>query len=172
MMRRLISIVLIGVSLAFFFHIILAQDGNGKPSEPPRQPMPFSHKKQAETGLRCSRCHTMAETEEQAGIPTASDCLQCHRKFQSDGALMRTLAELEKSGKTITWIRIYDLPDFVFFSHQTHLKARIECQTCHGPVESREALWREKEVSMKACVACHKEKGASVACNYCHELNR
>jgi hypothetical protein len=171
-MRRLISIALVGAHLSFFFHLILAQDRNGKPPQPALQPVAFSHKRHSEAGLRCPACHTKAETEEQAGIPVASDCTQCHRKFKPDGALMQTLGEYEKSGKEIPWVRVYDLPDFVFFSHQAHLRAKADCQTCHGPVETRDALWREREISMKACVACHKETGASAACNYCHELNK
>jgi hypothetical protein len=71
---------------------------------------------------------------------------------------MWTLAEQEKSGKAIPLVRIYDLPDFVFFGHQNHLKAKADCQTCPGPIESHDALWREKEISMNACVACHKER--------------
>jgi len=171
-MRKLIFIVLINAFALSFIHFTLARDGKGKPSAPARQPVTFSHKLHAEAGLKCARCHAKAEAEEQAGIPAAAECAQCHRKFESDSALLRTLGEYEKSGKAIPWARIYDLPDFVFFSHQAHLRAKADCATCHGPVETRELLWREKDVSMKACVACHKERGASTACNYCHELNK
>jgi hypothetical protein len=42
------------------------------------------------------------------------------------------------TGKTepVKWVRIHNLPDFVYFNHSQHAVA--ECQTCHGPVETYE----------------------------------
>lgn len=177
-MHRLIRLALAGILLLPFFHHALAQSAKGRRVAkggrvaPAKQPIAFSHRTHAEGDLQCLRCHAGAETGEQAGIPTASDCADCHSRMQSGGALLQTLSEYERSGKAIPWVRIYDLPDFVFFSHRSHLRVRTDCRDCHGPVERRDALWQEKEISMKACIACHKERGASTACNYCHELNQ
>jgi len=161
--RRLIRVTVALVTVLGLLHLVPAQDRR-RPAAV-KQPIAFSHKQHAQAGVKCSSCHFKAETDEQAGLPSASDCAQCHQ-----GALRKSLDEL--SGKDIPWVRVYDLPDFVFFSHQAHLRARTDCRTCHGAVERRTVLWKEKEISMKACVACHKEKRASTACNYCHELNR
>jgi hypothetical protein len=68
--------------------------------------------------------------------------------------------------------RVYKIPDFVTFSHAKHGAAKVECAACHGPVMERDAQAREVPVTMKACVDCHKAKGASVSCNFCHELNQ
>lgn len=160
-MRRLTRVTVTLVTVLGLLHFVLAQDRR-RPAAV-KQPIPFSHRQHAQAGVKCSSCHFKTETDEQAGLPSASDCAQCHQEARSSAALME---------KDITWVRVYHLPDFVFFSHQAHLRAKTDCRTCHGPVERRTVLWKEKDISMKACVACHKEKRASTACNYCHELNR
>lgn len=167
MTRKFLSLALIGLFVLFFLHLTFAQEG-----KPIKQPVAFSHKLHAESGLQCARCHTNAESKDQAGIPNAKDCLSCHRKFQTDGTTLQTLAAYEKANKEIVWVRIYKLPSFVFFSHRSHLKANTTCATCHGEVQARDVLWKEKEISMTACMNCHQERKASTACNYCHELNR
>ena len=167
-MRRLIRVTVALVTVLGLLHFVLAQDRR-RPAAV-KQPIAFSHKQHAQAGVKCSSCHVKAETDEQAGLPSVSDCARCHQGARSSAALMKTLDEV--SGKDIRWVRVYDLPDYVFFSHQAHLRAKTDCRTCHGQVERRTALWKEKDISMKACVACHKEKRASTACNYCHELNR
>ena len=172
-MRRLLSLSLIGLLATLFLHLTFAQDDSPKPVQ---QPIAFSHKLHAESGVLCARCHTKAETKDQAGIPTAKDCITCHRGFQKDGqtdsTTLQTLAEYEKAHKEIAWVRIYKLPGFVFFSHKSHLQAKATCATCHGEVQTREVLWKEKATSMASCMNCHQEQKASTGCNYCHELNR
>lgn len=169
MPRRLLSLALFGLMGLLFLHLTFAQEDKNKPI---KQPVAFSHKSHAESGLQCARCHTKAESSDQAGIPNAKDCLACHRNFQTDSATLQTLAAYEKAHQEIAWVRIYKLPSFVFFRHQSHLKAKATCATCHGEVQSRDVLWKEKEISMTACMNCHQERKASTACNYCHELNR
>jgi hypothetical protein len=173
MMRRLFSLLLIGLSGLLFLQITFAQED--KRSQQVKQPIAFNHKLHAESGLQCTFCHNKAakaESQDQAGIPSARDCLACHRKFQTAGATLQTLVEYEKAQQEIPWVRIYKLPSFVFFSHQAHLKAKTDCATCHGEVQTRDVLWQEKEISMKACMNCHKERNASTDCNLCHELSR
>ncbi len=169
-MRRLLSLALVGLSGLIILPRNFAQEEKRSPGV--KQPIAFSHKLHAESGLQCAFCHTKAESKDQAGIPSAKDCLACHRKFPTAGATMQALLAYEKSKKEIPWVRIYKLPGFVFFSHQAHLKAKADCATCHGEAQSRHALWREKEISMTACMNCHKERNASTDCNLCHELGR
>src|SRR5262245_21571424 len=169
-MRRLLSSALIGLFGLLCLQLSFAQED--KHRQEVKQPIAFNHKLHAESGLQCAFCHSKAESKDQAGIPNAKDCLACHRKFQTTGATLQTLAAYEKAKREIPWARIYKLPSYVFFSHQAHLKAKADCATCHGEVQAREALWREKEITMTACMNCHKERNASTACNLCHELSR
>lgn len=169
-MRRLLSIALIGLFGLLCLRLGFAQEDRREQGAP--QPVAFNHKLHAESGLQCASCHPKAETKDQAGIPNAKDCLACHRKFPTAAATLQTLTAYEKANREIPWTRIYKLPSYVFFSHQAHLKAKADCATCHGDVQAREALWREKEISMTACMNCHKERNASTDCNLCHELGR
>jgi hypothetical protein len=170
-MRRLLSLALIGLVGLLFLRLSFAQEEKPR-QDGVKQPIAFNHKLHAESGLQCASCHTRAESKDQAGIPNAKDCLACHRKFPTSGATLQTLLEYEKTRQKIQWVRIYKLPGFVFFSHQAHLKAKADCATCHGEVQTRKVLWQEKEISMAACMNCHKERHASTDCNLCHELSR
>jgi hypothetical protein len=82
------------------------------------------------------------------------------------------LAGYYEAKKPIPWVRIYQLPEYVYFSHSLHHeKAKIGCELCHGPVAERDTITKEKAISMTACMDCHSERGASVKCNRCHSPN-
>jgi hypothetical protein len=163
MMRRVFSLAF----LAFGLALSIAQDDLPKPVP---QPVAFSHRLHADSGLQCARCHTNATSKDEAGIPNAKDCIACHQNFQKDSATLKTLTAYEQ--KPIAWVRVYKLPSFVFFSHKSHLNAKTTCANCHGEVQTREVLGKEKPTSMASCIECHRERKASTECNYCHELNR
>lgn len=147
------------------------QSGEPSPPKPLKQPVEFSHKRHADLGLECKVCHPMADGE-QAGIPQTADCMNCHQSSESSKPAFRSLFEHAKTNKPISWTRVYLLPYFVFFGHGGHQNAKNGCATCHGPVATRDLLWKERETSMKACVDCHKTNQASVSCTFCHELNQ
>ena len=138
------------------------------PAQTTSQPVAFSHKRHSQLQLECDVCHPTALTGELAQMPVASDCLNCHETIHSKSSLNQTLTSFQKENKPVPWHRLYKLPEFIFFSHQRHLAARVACQTCHGPVRSRDVLWQEKDISMESCVGCHKLRNASVDCNVCH----
>ena len=87
-------------------------------------------------------------------------------------AAIQKLAEHAKMGKPIPWVKIYKVPEYVWFSHQAHHKgAGLECETCHGPVAEREVIVKERPTSMQSCMACHAKRGASNDCGFCHNPN-
>ncbi len=96
--------------------------------------------------------------------------MACHQQVKKESPPIQRLAEYHAKKESVPWVRIYKLADFVFFSHARHQRAKVECATCHGPVDTRDALGKEKETSMAACLDCHKQKRASIACHLCHEL--
>ncbi len=96
----------------------------------------------------------------------------CHEGVARTSPAIRRLAGLHKEGGAVEWVRIYRVPDYVFFSHGRHARAKVECESCHGPVARREALEKEKRTDMRSCMACHKARGASIACQVCHELGQ
>ncbi len=83
---------------------------------------------------------------------------------------MKKLAEFNRRGEKIKWLHIYEVPDFVFFSHASHAKAGSGCVACHGPVQDRDILAKEVSTSMVACMNCHVKKGVSTGCYLCHQL--
>jgi len=174
--RKLIAVAGMNLLAALMLAALGARSDEKKPGEsvppkPAKQPVEFSHKRHAELGLECGVCHPMADGE-QAGIPQTADCLNCHQSSDSSKPAFRSLFEHAKTKNPILWTRVYLLPYFVFFGHKAHQGAKDGCETCHGPVATRDLLWKERETSMKSCVECHKANQASVSCTFCHELNQ
>lgn len=67
-------------------------------------------------------------------------------------------AVLAQVNKPVEWTRIHNLPDHVYFNHSQHVTAGgVECQTCHGPVETMEELYQFSPLSMGWCINCHRE---------------
>ena len=69
----------------------------------------------------------------------------------------------------IPWLKVHDLPDFVYFTHKRHVKAGIACQECHGEVQDDMTVGRRvSELTMGWCLNCH-ETHPSIQENYCSE---
>ena len=146
---------------------------SGNEPRPISQPLPFSHRSHAQLGLNCATCHTMEGRGGSAGFPPLSLCLSCHRGGEGPISAVGILLEgYERRGEPIPWVRVYKIPDFVFFSHKEHLASGATCATCHGAVALRDSLQQEVPTSMEHCMDCHQSQGASLDCHFCHELNQ
>lgn len=120
----------------------------------------FSHKRHAPLKLKCVVCHTGAEKGERASFPKAAQCTVCH-----NGA--------EWKAPEMPSRRVYQLRDFVVFSHARHVtEARVGCAKCHGEVAQSDVVTLEVEHTMKSCMECHTERRATNVCNVCHELGQ
>lgn len=139
----------------------------------PEQPVPFSHKQHAGTlQLPCEFCHAASRSGETVAIPQTALCMQCHQTMSTDKPGVQKLATYAKANTPIPWVQVYELPSFVTFSHKTHLLHGATCQQCHGPVAERVQLYKETDISMAACVNCHRAKRASIDCDTCHMLDQ
>ncbi|MCC6368439.1 MAG: cytochrome c3 family protein [Bryobacterales bacterium] len=137
---------------------------------PPAQPIAYSHKLHAGAlGLACKTCHTNPDPGELMGFPATSVCMTCHQTVKKDSPQIQKLAAFHEQKQPVPWKRVYQIPSFVFFSHKTHLESGAACETCHGPVKERDALWREKILSMGNCMECHQKTHALNDCDTCHE---
>ncbi len=134
------------------------------------QPVSFSHKKHAAARMACLDCHINAAKAERASLPTAESCLLCHATIKTGSPQIQKLAEIQRRQDQLAWVRVYQIPDFVFFSHASHLKAGEKCATCHGPVETRDLLAKEVSTSMTGCMNCHVARKVSMECFLCHQL--
>jgi hypothetical protein len=142
------------------------------PGTTPEQPINFSHKIHAgEFEIPCMYCHTQARRSISAGVPSVNKCVGCHNNVATDRPQIRKVINYFENKEPIPWIKVHDLPDFVYFPHKRHVQADVECQTCHGPVESMEKVTRMAPVKMGECLACHKENEVEhgTDCWTCHK---
>ena len=140
-------------------------------SEGPPQPVAFSHRVHREkAGLGCDFCHPGAAKGDAATLPPVDLCLSCHRFVRTDSVEVAKLASAAAKGESIAWVPVYRVPDYVFFGHAPHVKAGLECASCHGPVATRDVLEREVSTSMATCLDCHRKKAAPQTCVACHQL--
>ena len=138
--------------------------------KPPEQPIPFSHRLHVGNGLKCAECHPTPDPGDFAEIVGTEKCMACHIGIKTDSPLIQELARFDKAGGEVPWEPVYVIADYVFFNHRVHTdKAGAQCQDCHGPVQQRDALGKERDTSMAACMDCHRAKGGSIECNYCHD---
>jgi hypothetical protein len=134
------------------------------------QPVPYSHKVHLALGLECKNCHKNPDPGEVMGIPQTPVCMGCHSTVKKDSPAIQKLAGFHESKKPVPWVRVYQVPGYVFFNHRAHLAAKgVTCQTCHGPVAERDVLTKEKDISMGACMDCHQKNNASNSCTFCHD---
>ncbi len=182
-----IAFLLIGAYLAYGYFMQIGVDQGYEPV----QPIHYSHKIHAgDNGIDCKYCHSSARVSKSAGIPSLNVCMNCHKNI-SEVAETTATAEHSKAfydeqiqklydavgwdkdaqaytGKTkpVKWVRIHNLPDFAYFNHSQHVSvAGIECQTCHGKVETFELMKQDQPLTMGWCINCHRETNIKVEDN-------
>ena len=139
------------------------------PPPAPTQPIPFNHKLHIQSAkMACTDCHEPRGNGATVAMPQPPKCMLCHAAIATDKPDIQRLAAAAKHEETIAWVRVYRVPSFVTFSHQTHTTAGNTCEECHGPVAERTAIALEKPTSMAACIACHQAKQAPATCDTCH----
>jgi mono/diheme cytochrome c family protein len=139
----------------------------------PEQPIKFSHKLHAgDNEIACQYCHSSVEKSRHAGIPSVNICMNCHKGIQSGpqykekeiakiydaaGFDPKTMTYDRKKESPLTWIKVHNLPDHVYFNHSQHVVVgKIECTTCHGDVKSMTVAEQKSPLTMKWCIECHR----------------
>jgi hypothetical protein len=133
----------------------------------PEQPIAFSHKIHAgEAGIGCMFCHAYVEHSPVAGVPAMARCAGCHKFVKQDPdrpaitAEIKPLLQILKDGGRIEWVRVHRLPDHVYFTHQRHVLAGVDCKECHGDVASMDRVRQVAPLTMGWCLSCHHQKQA------------
>ena len=136
-----------------------------------KQPIAFSHKLHAgDNRIPCLYCHGNARRSAVAGIPSVKRCMGCHRSLKGkETSEIKKLKAYWQQKAPIPWLRIYDQPDFVRFSHKRHVRKGIACQTCHGEVQKMVQVHQAVTLNMDRCVSCHMQYRASIDCLVCHK---
>lgn len=135
----------------------------------PAQPIPFSHRIHVTTkNVNCFFCHPNATRSSNAGLPPVEKCYLCHRVIASKFAPIAKVVDHYKRKQPIVWNRVYQLPDFVHFSHQAHLAKPFDCGECHGNVAKMDRVGQNQKMDMNWCITCHWKNNAPDACVTCH----
>lgn len=144
--------------LLFYVGSTITRSGfNTKVDVPLDQPIPFSHEHHAnELGIDCRYCHTTVEKTAFAGIPPTHTCMSCHSQIWTNSPLLQPLRDSYATGVPLRWVRINKLPEFVYFNHAIHVNRGINCNNCHGPVQTMQLTYKGKPFFMKFCVDCHR----------------
>lgn len=171
----------------------------------PRQPIAFSHRRMAGApvmqtnekgesvnvggfGIPCVYCHTMPYKGRHSTLPSTAVCMNCHSTVGLNREWVLKMKEYWDRGQPIPWVKVHDLPDFVYFDHSAHLNAKDasgnpklpnvdasgqpmpQCQTCHGKVQEMDIVSVQHPFNMQWCLDCHRkpEMKASTDCVTCH----
>lgn len=126
----------------------------------PKQPVEFSHKLHAgDMGLDCRYCHSNVEKSQEANVPSAQICMNCHTQVKQDSPKLKLVRESYAEDKPIEWIRIHKLGEYAYFDHSAHSNAGVGCSSCHGRIDKMEVVSQAEPLSMGWCLDCHRNPG-------------
>ena len=134
------------------------------------QPLPFPHKTHIEKQAMCTDCHETVERGPIAGIPSVKTCMICHSQIATDRPLIKEVTGYSEKGIEIPWQRVYGFTheSHVRFNHAPHIRANVDCATCHGDLSKMTVAERAVNHTMGFCVNCHRQKNAPNDCMTCH----
>jgi len=135
-----------------------------------RQPIEFPHNIHVDEDIACEFCHEGVDKGPVAGLPSLRTCMICHEAIATDRPRIQQITALRDKGLDLAWQRVYGFAneDHVRFNHAPHIRAKVECATCHGNVGQQTVAERSVEHTMGFCVNCHNERQASIDCLTCH----
>jgi hypothetical protein len=122
--------------------------------EQPVQYSPLHHV--LDDGIDCRYCHTSVETSSFAGIPPTKTCMNCHSQIWQSAPILEPVRASLREDKPMTWVRVHDLPDFVYFNHSIHVKKGMGCETCHGRIDQMPLTRQQNSLQMEWCTNCHR----------------
>jgi len=124
----------------------------------PVQPVQYSHALHAGTlGLDCRYCHTTVEQAAFAALPPTQTCMNCHVTILPNSPRLAPVRESYQTGLPLQWVKVHDLPQYVYFNHAAHLNAGVSCVSCHGRVDREEVVAQTAPLSMGWCLECHRQ---------------
>lgn len=169
---RILTMLVLAVSFATLTTGCKFQFGVGyNKNYEPTQPIPFEHSLHVGVNkIQCQYCHNQVERSMNSNIPALSTCMNCHLTVKTDSPHIQKLREAYDAGKSIEWVKVHRLPDHVKFNHAAHIAKGVNCQTCHGPIETMKTVYQYSDLSMGWCVNCHREpeNHAPLNCSTCH----
>jgi hypothetical protein len=154
------TFIIVGATAPLYFAILVAFGFSPQATDVgymPHQPIPFSHKLHAgELGIDCRYCHNTVEITAHAAIPPTETCMNCHSKIHPQSEKLKPLFESYETGMPIEWVRVHDLPQYVYFNHSAHVTRGVSCVECHGRIDTMETVYQHERLSMGWCLECHR----------------
>ena len=145
----------------------------------PVQPIPFSHKVHAgDNNIPCLYCHIYSDKSTVSGVPDVQRCMGCHNVIKTDSTLIQKLTSYWDKKEPIRWMKVYNLPDYVYFSHKRHARGGVRCEVCHGDVAKMDIITRVSSLKMGWCIDCHTKGAVAIIgrevrngrdCSTCHK---
>jgi len=139
----------------------------------PEQPIAFNHESMVQKGIACQYCHSGVTKSPVAGIPSVEKCMGCHETNETNSPEIKKLAGYWERQEPIQWVRINQLPRFVYFSHQVHIVgAGLNCERCHGDVGHMTVTRPVVSMNMGFCLSCHQQQPNAkplIDCLTCHK---
>ncbi|MCU0724483.1 MAG: cytochrome c family protein [Planctomycetes bacterium] len=124
----------------------------------PDQPVAYSHRLHAgELGIDCRYCHDGVESSSHAAVPPTATCMNCHATVRTTSEKLAPVFSSHRTGLPIRWVRVHDLPDYAYFSHEAHVRRGVGCVSCHGRVDRMEVVYQHEPLSMGWCLDCHRD---------------
>jgi Cytochrome c7 and related cytochrome c len=121
------------------------------------QPVQFSHQHHVlDDGIDCRYCHTSVETSSFAGIPPTKTCMNCHSQIWQTAPILEPVRASFREDRPMRWVRVHDLPDFVYFNHSIHIKKGMGCESCHGRLDQMPLTRQVQSLQMEWCLNCHR----------------
>jgi hypothetical protein len=125
------------------------------------QPIQFSHKHHVgDDGIDCRYCHTAVESSATAGVPPTKTCMNCHSVLFNNVGYLEPVRESYRTDKSIHWVRVHRLADYVYFNHSIHVAKGVGCSTCHGTVDQMPLIFQASPLNMGWCIDCHRNPEA------------
>ena len=154
----LITIILMVLGLGWVILTIQRSDFVTTANNFVEQPVQFSHQHHAGgIGIDCRYCHTSVEVSPSAGIPPTKTCINCHSQIWSTSPYLEPVRASFRDDKPLNWVRVHDLPDFVYFNHSIHVTKGVGCETCHGRVDRMPLILQKSSLQMAWCLDCHRD---------------
>ncbi len=123
----------------------------------PQQPVPYSHALHVgQLGMDCRYCHNTVERAAFAAIPPTQTCMNCHSMIRKTSEKLTPVFSSYATGMPVEWIKIHDLPDYVYFNHSAHVRRGVGCVSCHGRIDTMEVVRQVEPLSMGWCLNCHR----------------
>jgi hypothetical protein len=155
-----LALVAVGAAVAggLVLEVIPRSAAVTRQREAREQPVQFYHMHHVGgMGIDCRYCHTSVDKSATAGIPPTKTCMNCHSQIFNQSPTLEPVRASWRTNTSIPWVKVHDLPDFVYFNHSAHVNKGVGCTTCHGPVDKMPYVYQEKTLLMEWCLDCHRQ---------------